>query len=287
MDKNYTLSVGVLLVLLSAFLYNSQQGWQRISKLLGTGILILSPQCPGIGVAIDCTTYKCGQNYTVEILSIDPLAIYLNNFLDDAEIRYLLALGENIYRPSEVVSHSGNVVNTTVRSSESAFLPADDVVCKCLISRMKSLLGNVQHEHVESLQMVRYAASGDRYRLHTDWSVAAKNNTDEASGNPRQSRRLGTILVYLEDSCTGGETYFPLLNGVSDSADGDKFAVAKQGQGLLVRPKRGNGVFWNNIHANGTGDDRVVHAGLPIKSGVKVGLNMWSTYYFDAPLVGG
>ncbi|KAM3517241.1 hypothetical protein NHJ13051_009161 [Beauveria bassiana] len=256
-------------ILMSAFLYNRQEGWQRISKL-GPGI-----------------PFKCDQNYTAEILSIDPLAIYLNNFLNDAEIRYLLALGENIYKPSEVASHSGIIVNTTVRSSESAFLPEDDVVCNCLISRMKSLLGNVQHEHVESLQMVKYAAGGDRYRLHTDWSVAAKNNTDEASGKPRQSRRLGTIFVYLEDSCTGGETYFPLLTGVSDGADGEKFAVAKQGGGLLVRPKRGNGVFWNNIHSNGTGDDRVVHAGLPIKSGVKIGLNMWSTYYFDSPVVGG
>lgn len=91
--------MGVLLVLLSALLYNSLEGWPRISKL-GTGTL--SPHYPGTGVAIDHATYKCDQNYTVEILSIDPLAIYLNNFLNVAETRYLLALGYVIRRhPSE------------------------------------------------------------------------------------------------------------------------------------------------------------------------------------------
>lgn len=43
---------------------------------------------------------------------------------------------------------------------------------------MKSLLGNAQHEHVESLQMVKYATAGDRYRLHTDWGIASKNSID-------------------------------------------------------------------------------------------------------------
>lgn len=42
---------------------------------------------------IDPVTYRCDQNYRVEILSIVTLVIYLNDFLSDAEIRYLLALG--------------------------------------------------------------------------------------------------------------------------------------------------------------------------------------------------
>lgn len=60
-----------------------------------------------------------------------------------------------------------------------------------------------------------------------------------------------------------------------------------QGTGLSVKPKRGNGVFWNNMLPNGTGDPRVIHAGLPVKSGVKIGMNMFSYYYLNASLVGG
>lgn len=38
-------------------------------------------------------SYSCDQSYTIELLSIDPLAIYINNFLRDEEIEHLLKLG--------------------------------------------------------------------------------------------------------------------------------------------------------------------------------------------------
>lgn len=41
---------------------------------------------------IDLATYNCVHGYTIEILSIDPLVIYLNDFLSDMEIEYLLSL---------------------------------------------------------------------------------------------------------------------------------------------------------------------------------------------------
>ena len=175
----------------------------------------------------------------------------------------------------------------TVRRSQTAFLPENDPFCDCLIERMKLLLGNVQHQHVEGLQLVKYSAEADRFRLHTDWTEVLQNHTINSNGVMRQSRRLASIFVYLEDDCVRGETFFPELRSVSESADGDKFAIASCGKGLLVKPNRGNGIFWNNLHANGTGDMRLAHAGLPIESGVKIGLNMWSRYYLDTPMVGG
>lgn len=152
---------------------------------------------------------------------------------------------------------------------------------------MQKLLGNLQHQHVESLQLVKYSTTGDTFRLHTDWMDELRNEILDANGNPRLSRRLGTVLVYLEDECEGGETFFPDITGVSETADEDKFSMVDDGEGLLVRAKRGNGVFWNNLHANGSGDTRVTHAGLPVQSGTKIALNIWSTYFIDSPLVGG
>jgi prolyl 4-hydroxylase len=32
---------------------------------------------------------------------------------------------------------------------------------------------------------------------------------------------------------------------------------------------------------------RTAHAGLQVESGTKIGLNIWSSYYFDLPMVGG
>ncbi|KAM3484367.1 hypothetical protein MY8738_002219 [Beauveria namnaoensis] len=191
-----------------------------------------------------------------------------------------------LFSQSRVLMDGKNVVNTMDRSSQTAFLPVEDPVCNYLASRMRSLLGNVQHEHVEPLQLVKYANHGDRYRLHTDWSEALQNTTRNPHGGSRQTRRLGSIFIYLADDCQGGETYFPFVAGVSNAADDEKYAVAENGEGLLVRPKKGSGIFWNNLHANGSGDIRVTHAGLPVLSGVKIGLNIWSSYFLDSPIVG-
>ena len=45
-----------------------------------------------VGPSIDLASHSCEHNYSVEILSIDPLVIYLNSFVSDEEIQYLLDL---------------------------------------------------------------------------------------------------------------------------------------------------------------------------------------------------
>ncbi|KAH8892557.1 2OG-Fe(II) oxygenase family oxidoreductase [Thozetella sp. PMI_491] len=235
----------------------------------------------------DPASYNCTHSYSIELLSIDPLVIYINNFMDDREIAYLLDLVKEGFTPSMVTAgDSGLSFNQTVRRSQTAFLPETDIVCQCLTRRMKSLLGNVQHEEVEALQVVKYEEGGDRFRMHADWFDPAPREKSAKDGSVRQSNRLGSIFAYLEDDCTRGETYFPEIPSVSASADGSKFAIPEDGKGLLVKPRRGNAVFWNNLLADGAGDTRTVHAGLQVESGTKIGLNIWSSYYFDLPMVG-
>lgn len=181
------------------------------------------------------------------------------------------------------------VLNQTLRSSQTAVLPKEDIVCECLTKRMKSILGNVQHREVETLQIVKYDAGGDHYKSHTDWFDAPKNDLSYGSegGSEKPSNRLGSIFAYLDDDCERGETYFPFLPSVLESADGNKFALAAGDTGLLVKPRRGNAIFWNNLHANGSGDERTAHAGIAVESGTKIGLNIWSRYFLDEPMVGG
>lgn len=178
------------------------------------------------------------------------------------------------------------VVDTRYRSSQSAILTLDDIVGKCLSRRMKSFLGSVQHIDTEPIQLVRYERT-ERFRLHVDWFDDSINKTYIPERPCRPYNRLGSIFAYLDDNCTGGETYFPDIKSVPSSADGTKFARTDTGMGLLVKPRRGNAVFWNNMLMNGTGDPRVLHAGLPVKSGVKIGMNLFSYYYVDAPIIGG
>jgi prolyl 4-hydroxylase len=39
--------------------------------------------------------------------------------------------------------------------------------------------------------------------------------------------------------------------------------------------RKGSAIFWINLHRNGTGDERVMHAGLPLKGGRKTAMNIW------------
>ena len=47
---------------------------------------LLQPSQPDITICAE-------QQYATEILSVDPLIVYINNFVNDNEIDYLLKLG--------------------------------------------------------------------------------------------------------------------------------------------------------------------------------------------------
>ena len=48
--------------------------------------------------------------------------------------------------------------------------------------------------------------------------------------------------------------------------------------GLTWKARKGNAVFWMNFDAEGRGYKETIHAGMPVTSGTKVGLNIWSWY---------
>lgn len=52
-------------------------------------------------------------------------------------------------------------------------------------------------------------------------------------------------------------------------------------KGVVFAPRRGSALFWVNLHANGTGDERTVHAGLPLNGGRKTGMNLWGRVFFE------
>ena len=45
---------------------------------------------------------------------------------------------------------------------------------------------------------------------------------------------------------------------------------------LTFKVVPGSAVFWKNLLPDGRGDARTLHAGLPISSGMKLGLNIWT-----------
>lgn len=102
------------------------------------------------------------------------------------------------------------------------------------------------------------------------------------------------------DGLQGGGTEFPLLETITEgnrpkwceliecedegAANGDGQRDQKklgdeegaEGKGTTFKVVPGNAVYWENFASDGRGYDETWHAGLPVKKGVKVGLNIWS-----------
>lgn len=80
---------------------------------------------------------------------------------------------------------------------------------------------------------------------------------------------------------TGGGTNFPLLDAPK-THEWCEFIDCDEPweNGVTFRPIAGNAIFWMNMIDDGTGrfvgDERVLHAGLPLTTGRKVGMNVWT-----------
>lgn len=94
-------------------------------------------------------------------------------------------------------------------------------------------------------------------------------------------------MVYLSADCEGGGTHFPLLTRPSDErwcefVDCGKSDAGGDGEegvgGVTFLPRAGAAVFWENFDSEGRGWKEGLHAGMPVLSGTKIGLNIWSWY---------
>ncbi|TVY85984.1 putative prolyl 4-hydroxylase, partial [Lachnellula willkommii] len=147
-------------------------------------------------------------------------------------------------------------------------------------------------------QIVRYAP-GQKFDLHYDWYPSPRPLRLPGHGRRGLSfNRVASFFVYLDeyeyvpeagderdgdgDGDVGGETWFPYIEtrgegegrGQGNGNGNGKWRKHEDG-GTAFRPRRGNAVFWVNLHGNGTGDQRVQHAGLPLREGVKTAMNIW------------
>lgn len=120
-------------------------------------------------------------------------------------------------------------------------------------------------------QMVRYR-QGEKFDTHFDWY-----GYPERYG-AKWFDRIASFFVYLDgEGVVGGETWFPLIDAGKNAHGKWMRRTGREGEdgGTMFVPKTGNALFWVNLYANGTGDQRVLHAGLPLLEGRKTAMNMW------------
>jgi prolyl 4-hydroxylase len=142
----------------------------------------------------------------------------------------------------------------------------------------------VPRTHPEPLQLVKYGPT-EHFHFHTDWfPPRGPHAAVDVGGN-----RVSSFFVYVqvEPGTTGGGTNFPRLDAPADErwcTEGIVDCDEPWDNGLTFRPVEGNAVFWVNLEEDGRGnelsvkrgDERTLHAGLPVVTGGKVGMNIWT-----------
>ncbi|KAJ2970353.1 hypothetical protein NUW58_g9725 [Xylaria curta] len=220
------------------------------------------------------------QSYKTELISLDPLVIYIRDFFNAKDIDGILHAGEDRFSPS-VVNHNGKMIQNPYRTSWSAGLPAEDPAVQCVLERSRQFLGTMLDPNEDEMgvpQLVQYH-EGQEYNLHHDWMRIPQAAFD---GSPRSFNRVASFFVILQDTCTGGETWFPFIKAVSPQpkeSDNGRLWREHEDGGIAFKPVAGNALFWVNLFPNGTGDTRTVHAGLPVTGGLKTAMNIWPRQY--------
>ncbi|KAK4182628.1 hypothetical protein QBC35DRAFT_395590 [Podospora australis] len=217
--------------------------------------------------------YTCTHPpYKVLMVSKSPLVIYVKDFLTPDERAHLLKLTENTFSRSGVTASTGH--HHSVRTSQSTTPPRDALV-RCIEQRALSFQGyDTPASHLEPLQLVKYGPS-ERYHYHTDWFTSSAHTTGQG-GN-----RVSSFFAYVHVSndTSGGGTNFPRLNPPESAKWCEEKIVdcdEEWENGITFLPVEGNAIYWENLGQNGRGDERTLHAGLPVLTGNKVGMNIWT-----------
>ncbi|SPO01208.1 uncharacterized protein DNG_03955 [Cephalotrichum gorgonifer] len=222
------------------------------------------------------------HNYTTELVSLEPLVIYIHNFVSPEESELIVKAGRDLLVESPVTGY-GSESHSQARTSVSAPLPGDDAAVQCVLQRAEAFMGTMMapgRDEMGVAQMVHYT-SGQKFDLHHDWFKRPRVRDGDA-GRKRMYNRLATFFVVLQENCTEGETYFPEARPVApqDRGKGSDVWREHESGGIAFMPIAGNAVFWPNLLSDGSGDPRTLHAGLPVGEGTKTAMNIWPRVFF-------
>ncbi|KAK0737104.1 hypothetical protein B0T21DRAFT_286216 [Apiosordaria backusii] len=222
------------------------------------------------------STLECEEDgYKMHVFSREPLVVYFEDFISAKEREHLLDISEKIYMPSTITHNGGKTSdrNTKVRDSEVALVPRTEGV-RCIERRARAVQGWREEVWIERLRVQKYNPGG-HYTHHFDYS----------SGRGGWGR-VSSFMVWVHgEELEGGGTEFPRLELRGDKKKWCKFIEceddakeAEEKKGVVFKVIPGNAVYWENFRSDGTGRgyNETWHAGLPVKKGVKVGLNIWS-----------
>lgn len=202
----------------------------------------------------------------------------IDNVLTNEECDYIINDAKDKLSESTVMSIDKNGkyidVKDTVRTSNHTFL--ENNLHKNIIQKTEKLINkysqvNVSYKQFEQIQVVRYKPTQE-YKEHFDICHPQQAHDDQLKTCQEDfkkfnSIRYATIIFYLNDGFSGGETYFPNIK---------KKIIPKKGKALIFF----NCTYNKDTNKTGLCDviDNSKHAGLPVvksKTDEKWIANIW------------
>lgn len=166
------------------------------------------------------------------VLHRDPDLLSIDGFLTPSECEALVERARPLLQDSVLVGNQAS----SLRTSRTAHMyeGAED-----LLERVQRLTG-MDASHMETPQVTYYRGADMYYKRHLD---APDESTPEGRAFCRRGgNRVVTVLVYLNDVSSGGETVFDFAS---------------------VTPRQGRAVVFFPCTADGTRDLRLYHAASP------------------------
>jgi prolyl 4-hydroxylase len=190
-----------------------------------------------------------------QIATERPYVGVFQKFASAAECRWLIDTARERLGPSTVFDYStGGLRADPRRTSRAAMLPFDlvDPVIEMMRARISSTLA-LPLPRFEVSQVLHYGP-GQEFKPHHDYfDPSAEGFQEEISV---RGQRVATLIIYLNDEFTGGETRFPSL-------------------GFNYRGSTGDAIAFSSVDPDGRVNPLTLHAGLPPASGEKWIFSQW------------
>lgn len=174
-------------------------------------------------------------------------------FLSPEECLYIQCLGGPQLKPSMSVDPNGQQHQNRIRTSHDfLFTPQSETVALKLLQMRMAAFAGLPLQNAEALVLLRYAP-GQEYLPHRDYLPPSHFTAVKDGGS---GQRLRTVISYLNTPADGGDTAFPLL-------------------GLQVTALAGRILRFDSIQPDGRLNAASLHAGTPVKQGLKWICTLW------------
>lgn len=212
------------------------------------------------------------------VISTSPGVYLFDDLLTAEECDYLIAMAKDRLQPAGVVRKADDFYSREEewRNNEQIWVTQAEEKALPMLRHILKRVHRVAHvtdEDAEGLQVGRYI-NGQKYEIHHD------------SDPDHDVMRPATMLMYLSEPESGGDTLFPLtkrrqcdpgwkeLDGVRKY--GASYCCDQNMEGTIkVKPKKGRAILFFNHDLDMKKDPKALHAACPAYEGAKWIAQRW------------